>query len=330
MVDSLTLEIEAIGLSNLQLETRNALLDAGLSATDLSTEGIEIRRLVLERERDEITAGVEVINEQARVIREITEVQRFENDVRARAIALIEAEARAREDGRVLTDVEREAVVALTNANLALSETQAMILSEEQGIANVANQVAGALTNVITGTESASDAMRSFALAIAEAILQAIILKAVTAAFPGGGGGGGGIGSIFALFAAGGGMIRGGKPVPLQKFDRGGIARGPTLALFGEKEDEAFVPVPNGRIPVEFVKESPGVSGGRSSGEVTVSPQFNIKVDMRFEGKQEKGAVDGAGLKTAKKLGQVVDVVLRDWALEQQRPGGLFNRGMQL
>jgi hypothetical protein len=50
--------------------------------------------------------------------------------------------------------------------------------------------------------------------------------------------------------------------VPTRSFARGGIARGPTLALFGEgsaSKGEAFVPLPDGnRIPVGWVGDGPG------------------------------------------------------------------------
>lgn len=67
------------------------------------------------------------------------------------------------------------------------------------------------------------------------------------------------------LTFAGGGIMSGRGPIPLRQFQTGGVARGPQLALFGEgSTPEAFVPVPNGRIPVDL----------RGSGGATINVVF--------------------------------------------------------
>ncbi len=74
--------------------------------------------------------------------------------------------------------------------------------------------------------------------------------------FGGGGGGGGGlfsgIGDLFSF--ANGGVMTSKGPVKLRRFAAGGIAKDPTLAMFGEgRGSEAFVPLPDGRsIPVNM------------------------------------------------------------------------------
>ena len=57
----------------------------------------------------------------------------------------------------------------------------------------------------------------------------------------------------------GGGIMTSAGPVPLRQYAGGGIANRPQLALFGEgSTPEAFVPVPNGRIPVQLSGEGGG------------------------------------------------------------------------
>jgi hypothetical protein len=86
--------------------------------------------------------------------------------------------------------------------------------------------------------------------------------------FFGGGGSGpmdisaGSIGGTGGLFAGGGIMTKDG-PKALRRYSGGGIAHGRQFAEFGEASvPEAYVPIPNGRIPVEL--------GGGAGGNVSV------------------------------------------------------------
>lgn len=107
---------------------------------------------------------------------------------------------------------------------------------------------------------------------------------------------------------ANGGIMSGAGSVPLKKYARGGIAKSPQLALFGEGDmNEAYVPLPDGRsIPVTM--------RGQSAPAVTVNvinqsgtPVSAQQGQPRFDGKQ-----------------MVLDIVL-DAA---SRPGG-FRDGMR-
>lgn len=52
---------------------------------------------------------------------------------------------------------------------------------------------------------------------------------------------------------AGGGVMTSAGPLPLRTYSGGGIANSPQMAVFGEGDSpEAYVPVPNGKIPVEM------------------------------------------------------------------------------
>ena len=70
----------------------------------------------------------------------------------------------------------------------------------------------------------------------------------------GGGSSGGMIDSFLSMFAfADGGVMTSSGKVPLRKYAGGGIANSPQLAMFGEgSTPEAYVPVPDGAIPVKL------------------------------------------------------------------------------
>jgi hypothetical protein len=115
---------------------------------------------------------------------------------------------------------------------------------------------ADGMADVITGAKSAKDAFKDFARAflldIAKMISRLIVL-----------------GTIKTLFGLeDGGVMPGGvdETLPMRGFAKGGIARRPTLAVFGEgRSAEAFVPLPDGRtIPVTL-------AGGGGGANVTVN-----------------------------------------------------------
>lgn len=91
---------------------------------------------------------------------------------------------------------------------------------------------------------------------------------------------------------AGGGIMTSNGPVPIRKYAGGGIANTPQAAIFAEGSvPEAFVPVPNGKIPVEIK--------GNSSGGGGVVLNQNINVDARgadsgVDQKIRKAVAEGA------------------------------------
>jgi len=146
-----------------------------------------------------------------------------------------------------------------------------------QLVDNGLNGVADAFADIITRTKSAKEAFKELARSLlsdlARIIARLVIVRAVSSLFN--------YGSSNVQAQEKGGVIRGqmGKPVKLEAFERGGIARGPTLALFGEgraSKGEAFVPLPDGRtIPVTL-------AGGGGGG-----PSFTFNIN----------AVDGASVR---------------------------------
>lgn len=110
------------------------------------------------------------------------------------------------------------------------------------------NRLSDTFADIITRTKSAKEAFRDLARALlsdlARILSRLLIVRAVRSIF----------GDSVQLEK--GGVVQGtmSKPVKVGAFESGGIARGPTLALFGEgraSKGEAFVPLPDGRsIPV--------------------------------------------------------------------------------
>jgi len=125
-------------------------------------------------------------------------------------------------------------------------------------------------------------------------------------------------GWITSLFA-GGGVMTGRGPLPLRTYASGGIATSPQLALFGEgSTPEAYVPVPNGRIPVTL-------RGGNSGiGSIATSIVINVT------GGGGEGAAAGAATgpdpaEQARNIGAMVSAAFNRNLAEQMRPGGLLN-----
>jgi hypothetical protein len=128
----------------------------------------------------------------------------------------------------------------------------------EQIVDSGLNGIADAFADIATGQKKAKDAFRDFARAfladIARMIAKLVVMKGLQAAL--------GIGSV--TIAAEKGAVVPGEIKSVRRFEKGGIARGPTLALFGEgrsRKGEAFVPLPDGRrIPVDLGQNAAGGS----------------------------------------------------------------------
>lgn len=124
--------------------------------------------------------------------------------------------------------------------------------------------VANALTSIILQTQSAEEAFRNLAKSLLEEIARLIprllILRALQATIGGLLGGDNQTSTTTTVAQAQGGIIAGARlsnnrPASFRAFQDGGVATGPTLALFGEGggPGEAFVPLNgNRRIPVQL------------------------------------------------------------------------------
>jgi hypothetical protein len=136
----------------------------------------------------------------------------------------------------------------------------------------------------------------------------------------GGGGGGGLMSMIGGLFGmANGGIMSGSGPLPLKTYARGGIAKKPQMAVFGEAGmNEAFVPLPDGKsIPVSL-------GGSGAGGGVTVG---NISIDIKMSGSSGDEAKDQKHAEnTATILNKAIDQKMSEWYLRNSAPGGMVNQ----
>lgn len=131
------------------------------------------------------------------------------------------------------------------------------------------NGLTDAISDGILGTKKWGEAFKEFGKAVlrqlVEIIVKLAIVKALQSVFGGALGEGGvtpGVSGTFAL--AEGGVtrsvarvlpMRSAAPIhqmPVRAFQQGGVANRPTVAIFGEAGEEAFVPLKNHRIPVEI------------------------------------------------------------------------------
>lgn len=155
-------------------------------------------------------------------------------------------------------------VLQESQAQQQLLQQKMMERQLQADIANIiSSNISQGIMNLIQGSQSLGEVLNSVVLNIlnqilqklVEMVIQATIFQGIMAAIGGGGGGlfGGLFGGIGKLFGfANGGIMTADGTLPLSRYARGGIARSPQLAMFGEGSlPEAFVPLPDGRsIPV--------------------------------------------------------------------------------
>lgn len=148
----------------------------------------------------------------------------------------------------------REAVSAFSDFSEIGREAAQSIVGE--GLDGVSN----ALSDVITKTNETSQVWKNLARQLLGDLAK-IIAKLITAAAISAIGLADG-GVVQGQRLATGGVVQGNMGVPFQAFASGGIANGPTLALFGEgRNREAFVPLPDNRtIPVTLSGDRGGTS----------------------------------------------------------------------
>lgn len=113
------------------------------------------------------------------------------------------------------------------------------------------------------------------------------------------------------IFAGGGIMTSRGR-VPMRKYSGGGVAYGPQLAMFGEGSvPEAYVPVPNGRIPVELS----GAAGGVSISQTVILQAQGGSAD------DNQDLAERTGREARRQLEELVDSRLQT----HLRSGGMMN-----
>lgn len=161
--------------------------------------------------------------------------------------------------------------------------------------------IVNSLTEISMRTRSSGEIWRAFGRSVLTVLQQVIakllIVRILSSVFGEGGN---------TVAAEKGGIVQGDMGAPVKAFAHGGVAHGPTLALFGEgKNSEAFVPLPDNRhIPVMLM-------GGGGRGDVHLS--FTIHaVDSKdvkrvlLEQKETIGAVLLEHIEGTQKVRQAV------------------------
>lgn len=175
-----------------------------------------------------------------------------------------------------LTELVAAEVIALEDKNRILARTEeAMRRVSEQN-----RDLSEGLRGVARDLRQGASAFEVFERAANRAI-DSILDRAIDSLLDGGGSGGlgfldrlfgslsgagssGGFDAAASFFDFGkGGIMTERGPLPLRHYSAGGIARTAQVAVFGEGAvPEAFVPVPSGRIPVEFRGGGKAFAGG--------------------------------------------------------------------
>ena len=173
-------------------------------------------------------------------------------------------------------------VLQESQAQQQLLQQKMMERQLQADIANIiSSNISQGIINLIQGSQSFGEVLNNVVLNIlnqilqklVEMVIQATIFQGIMAAIGGGGGGlfGGLFGGIGKLFGfANGGIMTADGTLPLSRYARGGIARSPQLAMFGEGSmPEAYVPLPDGRtIPVTIK--------GFANGGVYYPQRYNV------------------------------------------------------
>ena len=137
-------------------------------------------------------------------------------------------------------------------------------------------------------------------------------------------------GSVFGF--ANGGIMSNMGPLPLKAYEKGGIADGPQIALFGEgRYKEAYVPLPDGRsIPVTFTGDSAGGSDtSRASGGATVYSPVTISIAVTTAADGTTGETEssnGAGADQWKGAATRIKAIVREVLVQESRPQGLLDK----
>ena len=119
-------------------------------------------------------------------------------------------------------------------------------------------------------------------------------------------------------FANGGIMTEFG-PVALRKYAKGGIAKSPQLALYGEgSQNEAYVPLPDGRtIPVTM-------SGNNSNAVTPVHIEINVTQNGDGQSNEKQSSSDANS--QWKPIADKVRGIVLDELVKQRRTGGMLRQ----
>lgn len=236
--------------------------------------------------------------------------------------------AQAQQAGITLSEAQRSKISQLAQG-MAYAETRVKSLSKSQENAGQAakffgEQAVDGLTGLITGTETAQQAMQQLASAIIRAALQAAILNEGPFAS------GTGKGLIGLLgFASGGYTGDGGKSEPAGIVHRGEyVMSAKAVRKIGAgKLDAAHRAALKGFASGGYVGGSPSNIGGaaRGNGQPAVfSPTTHINVEIKGNASREDSQAIAGSI--SKQVNQALEAKMADFTSKQLRPGGMIRQ----
>ncbi|WP_412032800.1 hypothetical protein ACLIR7_09650 [Nitratireductor aquimarinus] len=223
--------------------------------------------------QNDLQREIEMIKERTASLQAMTAAQATVNPLiddygfaLERATAIAELENAAKKAGLEITPQLSEQIRQLATAYATatvesekLAESQDNARQQADDLKDLGKDVLGGFINDLRNGVDAAEALEGALQKVADKLLDMALNNLIAGLF-GGGFGGGGLLSLFGF--AKGGIAAHGKPQPLPRFAKGGVAR--SASIFGEAGPEAAVPLPDGRrIPVDL--RGPSASGSRGT-----------------------------------------------------------------
>ena len=319
--------------SQFQLELQRKLIPLQISEEALTVQ-IAKRQELIEKER---AKGIDVGNQARALLKDETSLAKVRAELESKRAGFAQDLADFNKKNLEETlKLEDERLEKVREYNELLKE-QAQLEDPMQGfkagldsyveslgtafdaVQNLTETALGGLSDAISqlvteGTFNFKEFASSLLRDMADIIVRGIAMRSILQIFGVGApavsgsqalGAGYNLGSSLAGMFANGGIMTGEGPLELKTYARGGVARSPQLAMFGEGSmPEAYVPLPDGRsIPVTM-------RGGGVG---------NVVVNVDAKGTQVQGDND-----RSRQLGGAISAAVQAELIKQRRPGGLL------
>ncbi|HEU5019726.1 MAG TPA: hypothetical protein VFT69_17350 [Pseudolabrys sp.] len=301
-----------------------------VSLADFTLPGKKTGKSAADTRHSQVESYIQQLEKSGRVLQAEYDTLGKSNSERAKAIELARI-------GTVTDAGQVKRIEAAVDANEQLRQKIEQVTRAQEGLRDAAQYAGEAITDsladVLIDGKDASDVIDNLARQLARAALQsALIGSGPLSGLFGTRNASGGLGGLFGALLGGfafadGGIMTARGPLPLKRYDRGGIANSPQLALYGEgKDPEAYVPLPDGRtIPVSITAPSIAPAATVNNAPTIVNaPQISINVEGGSRGPE-------ADQELAQKIGQHVEASLQHTITReihrQMRPGGIIAAG---
>lgn len=218
----------------------------------------------------------------------------------------------------------------ITDSVIATQKRQVEMQKEmARNVRQLGSAIGSTLSDILTGADSAEDALKRMVLRMAEMAFQNQIINLIGMAAGAGGPGGQAVGA-FSNFVFGGASKNGNAFGPtgrVSAFRNGGVVNRPSyfgmrdggMGVAGEdganSSGEGILPLrrmQNGQLGVQ----SNGARSGEGGGVITL----NAPITINLNGKADEGSPEKIGAEVEQRLHRVID----DRIINQKRPGGML------